>query len=130
MELSSSNIKKIIIFLKIKLFLYFWKWNPALKYIHPEKISYLSGNGNSEKIPYIFSKESCFFISENGEPEKNPHISGKRNPKKNSGSNIPSSKNEKTHPEKNSCVSGNGTFLYFRRFLAKPENQKFLYFFL
>ena len=82
MELSSSNIKKIIIFLKIKLFLYFWKWNPALKYIHPEKISYLSGNGNSEKIPYIFSKESCFYISENGEPEKNPYISGKRNPKK------------------------------------------------
>ena len=29
-EISSSNIKKTVISLKRKLFLHFWKWNPAL----------------------------------------------------------------------------------------------------
>ena len=51
MELSSSNIKKIIFlhFFKKKLFLYSRKWNPALfspssnnKKNPPEKISYAS----------------------------------------------------------------------------------------
>ena len=58
MELSSSNIKKFLIFsLKKKLPLYFRKWNPAqagkIKEIHPGKISCTSENGNPEKISYV-----------------------------------------------------------------------------
>ena len=37
--------------------------------IHPEKISYASGNGSPEKISYIFSKESFSYISGNGNPK-------------------------------------------------------------
>ena len=28
------------------------------------------GNGNSEKVSYIFLKESCCYVSGNGNPEK------------------------------------------------------------
>ena len=60
-----------------KLF-YFWKLNPAtfsapaqrVKKIHPEEISYTSGNKNPDKISYIFLKERFSYISENGNPEK------------------------------------------------------------
>ena len=38
--------------------------------IHPEKISFISGNGNSENISYIFLKESFSNISGNGNPPK------------------------------------------------------------
>ena len=76
MELLSSNIKKIsgngnpekacLYFRKRKpqeSFLYFAKWNLS---VHPDKISYILRSGNTEKIPNIFSKESCSYISGNG----------------------------------------------------------------
>ena len=72
MELSSSNIKKILIlcqkkaflcFLKRKLFLYFRKETlhfsaqaRKIKEIHSVKISYNLGNGDPEKFP-VFSKK-------------------------------------------------------------------------
>ena len=37
--------------------------------------SYISGNGNSEKISYILSKESFSCISGNGNPEKILYVS-------------------------------------------------------
>ena len=40
------------------------------------------GNGNLEKIPYIFSKESFSYISGNRNPPKIIYISGNGNPKK------------------------------------------------
>ena len=44
MELSGSNIKKLLMLSQNKPF------------------SYISRNENPEKIYYIFSKETCFFI--------------------------------------------------------------------
>ena len=50
---------------------------------YSEKISYIflkeswcyfSGNGNPEKNYYIFLKESCSYISGNGNSEKKFHI--------------------------------------------------------
>ena len=77
MDLSSSNIKKVIIFsqiraslyiLKRKIFLYFQKWNPELfspssknKKIYPKKTSYTSGNGNLPKNSYISQKKALLF---------------------------------------------------------------------
>ena len=93
MELSSSNIKKTPVFFQKKDFLIFIG-NGAVhfsaqaqknKKIHPEKISYTSGNKNLEK-PYIFSKESFSYILENRNPEKILDIAG---------SSFQSSKNEK-----------------------------------
>ena len=70
-------LKKFLYFLKRKLFIYFWKWNPAFfspssknKKIHPENISHTSGNGNLEKTYHIFSKENFSYISGNGNPKK------------------------------------------------------------
>ena len=83
----------------LKSFLYFRKWNflaqaQKLKKICPEKISipnikklsvkhflkrklsYISGNENSEKISHIFSKGSCSYISEKRNPEKISYVSG------------------------------------------------------
>ena len=76
MEFFSSNIKKFLYFLKRKLSLYFQK-NPTLfspstknkKKIHPDKLSYTSGNGNPEKTSYIFLNESFSHILENGNPK-------------------------------------------------------------
>ena len=61
--------------------------------IHPNKISYTSGNGNPKKT-YIFSK---IYISGNGKPQKTFYISGNRSPEKTYilGSKFPSLKNEK-----------------------------------
>ena len=77
------TLKKFLYFLKRKLFLYFWNWKPALfspspktKKIHPEKISYASGNGNTKKLLILFSKESCSYVSRKGKPEKILYISG------------------------------------------------------
>ena len=61
------RLKNFLYCLKRKLSLDFRKWNPALfrpssKKNYPEKISYISGNGNPEKISCIFSKESCSYI--------------------------------------------------------------------
>ena len=83
MDLSSSNIKKFLFFLK--LFLYFWKWKPVLfspsskiwKKICPEKIPYTLGNGKTKKISYIFSKENFSYISRKGSPKTElSYISG------------------------------------------------------
>ena len=46
------------------------------KKIHPEEISYTSGNGNPDKVSYIFSKENFSYISENRNPEKILYVSG------------------------------------------------------
>ena len=59
MELSSSKIKKFLIYQEMEL-------------------SYILGNGNPEKILYIFSKESFSYISGNGNPKKILYISGSR----------------------------------------------------
>ena len=74
MELSSSNIKKFLIFPYIsenrdpkKSFLYFRKWDFSF---HPEKISYTSGNGDPEKMEtlkkfVIFQEMEVSYISAN-----------------------------------------------------------------
>ena len=53
--------------------LHFGKWNFP---VHPEKISYTSGNGSPEKTSYIFSKESFYYILGNRNLEKIIYISG------------------------------------------------------
>ena len=62
MELSSSNVKIILIF---------QKWSPALfspssknKKIHPEKITYTSGNENPGKNFCILSKGIVLMFRE------------------------------------------------------------------
>ena len=90
----------------LKSFLYFGKWNfsPSSKNkkIHTEKMSY----SLMLKISYIFSKESFSYISGNGNPEKILCISGngtifnfkKQKPLKNFlyfRKSFPSSNNEK-----------------------------------
>ena len=78
MELSSSNVKKILIFSQKKAFLTFPKREPLFspssknkKIIHLDKNFYISGNGNPEKISCAFSKESFFYISGTGNSQKN-----------------------------------------------------------
>ena len=69
MELSSSNIKKFLYFLKRKLFsytcgnrtLHFSAQARNITEIHPEKISYTSVNENPEKF-FIFSPQKAFLI--------------------------------------------------------------------
>ena len=58
MKLSSSNIKKFLIFPQKKAFLIFWE----------TELFYILRNENPEKISYIFSKESFSYISENENP--------------------------------------------------------------
>ena len=55
MKLSSSNIKKFLIFPQKKAFLIFWE----------TELFYILRNENPEKISYIFSKESFSYLSEN-----------------------------------------------------------------
>ena len=94
----SSKNKKIqpdknsLYFLKRKLFLYFWKWNPALfspsskNKKNPPQENYLYSN--IKRFP-IFSQKKAFLIFLETETQKKiPYISG---------SNFPSSKNEKNH---------------------------------
>ena len=126
MELSSSDIKKTPVFFQKKDFLIFIG-NGAVhfsaqaqknKKIHPEKISYTSGNKNPEKT-YIFSKESFSYILENRNPEKILDISG---------SSFQSSKNGKKIPllkcflyfEKWNFATSLKPFFYFRKELTKP----------
>ena len=52
MELSSSNIKKFLIFSQKKAFLIF----------REIELSYISGNGNTEKIPYISGNGIFFYL--------------------------------------------------------------------
>ena len=70
MELSSSNIKKFLYFLKRKLFsytcgnrtLHFSAQARNITEIHPEKISYISENGNPEKVLYISRNGSFLYF--------------------------------------------------------------------
>ena len=73
MELSSSNIKKIIIFSQNKAFLIFQKIETSKKlFIFQEtELSYIPGNRNPKKTSYIL--RSSFPNSKN---EKVPYISG------------------------------------------------------
>ena len=73
MERSSSNMKNILIFSQKKAFVIF---SQEIKIIHPVKICYASGNENTKKTSYIFSKESCFYISGNENSKKAFYISG------------------------------------------------------
>ena len=59
MELSSSNMKKILIFLKMKLS----PQNFSLK-----KFMFFSEETRSEKISYILSKKKAFLIFPETEP--------------------------------------------------------------
>ena len=106
MEVSSSNIKKILIFSQKKTFLMFSQKKAFLifpkterctfqsklekeKIIHPEKNSYISENRNPAKTSYIFLKRRLFLCFRKSEPRKNSLYFRKEN--------FPSSKNEKTY---------------------------------
>ena len=85
-------LKKFLYFLKRQLVLYFLKKSfsyisgngstqfsvqaQKIKEIHLRKISYTLGNGNPEKISYIFAKENFSDISWNRNPQKILYISG------------------------------------------------------
>ena len=70
MEISSSNMEKILYFLKTKHLLYFRKRNPALfsprlknKKVHPEKISYtLQETQTPKKLIIFFQKKAAFIF--------------------------------------------------------------------
>ena len=95
------------IFSQKKAFLIFPEMEPCtfqhrvekkIKKIHPKKISYTSGNENTPKNAYIFSKESFSYISENENLRKTSYISGNGSPEKIpniSGSNFKSTKSKK-----------------------------------
>ena len=108
-------LKNFLYFLERKLFLYFLKIDfpyiflnetlhfshqaQEIKEIHPRRMFYTSGNGNPEKIYYIFPKEQLSYISGNGKPEFFFFVLGKASPEKPSyisASNFPRLKNEKT----------------------------------
>ena len=82
-------------------FLYSKKWN-FLTLILKESFSYISGNVNPQKIPYI-SGNGTFLYSRKRKPQKKSYISE---------SNFPSSK----------------SVLYFRRNFQSPKSQNLLYF--
>ena len=82
MELSSSNIKKFLIFSQKKTFLIFRETE-------------------TPKKSFYFRKWNFLLFQETGTPEKTSYIPG---------SNFPSFKNKKIHSEKVSYISGNGTF--------------------
>ena len=95
MELSGSNTKKFLIFLKTETLqtCYISRRNflsSKNKKIHLEKIAYISEKRNPEKISYIFLKESLSFILKNGNPKKLFIL----------------------QETELSCISGNGNFLY------------------
>ena len=79
MELSSSNIKKFLYFLKRKFFSYFQNWNPALfspssknKKNPPQENSLYFREWKPPKNYLHFIKKSCLYISGKGNPEKIP----------------------------------------------------------
>ena len=122
MVLSSSNIKKILIFSKKKAFLIFFQ-KKACYTFRNETYTFWPN-------PQKFSLKNCLiFFPENTCSEKVCFC------KRNIFS--PSPKNKKIHPEKNSYGSGNRNakkliffsklFLYFRKKLYVLENQKNIY---
>ena len=95
MELSSSNIKKILIFSQ-KSFSYIFSKESfsyisengtlhfstqarKIKEIHLEKNSCISGNENPEKTSYIFLKRKLFLCFGKREPRKNSLYFRKQN---------------------------------------------------
>ena len=86
MELSSYDIKKILIFSQKKGFLIFSQKKAFLRFPEmepcafqpkleqqknpPIKISCISGNGSPKTTFYIFTKETCSYVSGKGNPEK------------------------------------------------------------
>ena len=100
MELSSSNIKKFLTFSQEQDFLMFWKTkNPKnFLYFLKRKLFLYFRKRKPRKNFLYLRKRKLFYISGNG------------------------------NPEKISYISGNGTFLYFRRNLQSPKNHNFLYF--
>ena len=83
MELSSSNIKKFLIFSQKKAFLIFREM----------ELPYILGNENPEKIPYI-SGNGTFLYFGKRKPRKNIFIFQETELSYISGSNFPSSKNK------------------------------------
>ena len=75
MELSSSNTKKILTFPKLKHSI-FSAQDRKIKKNHREKISYTSGDGNPDKIYYIFSKKAVLIFRETENLKKKIYISG------------------------------------------------------
>ena len=126
MELSGSNIKK-----------FQERETPKkIPYIsgngNPKKPSYISGNGTFQSKPrenflysnmkkfHIFSQKQAFAIFQETEtPKKIPFISVNGNPKKllllQEVTFRARKMKKKKHFKIFSYISGNGTFLYFRR---------------
>ena len=76
MKLSSSNIKKFLYFLKRKLFLYFWKWNPALftpgskkKKSTPGKSLILQETEAPKKLLVSSQKKAVLMFWQKGNPK-------------------------------------------------------------
>ena len=70
MELSSSNIKKFLIFSQKKAFFIFQEM----------KISHISGNKNTEKYPYFSgNKNFLYFKKQKTRSEKMSYISSNEN---------------------------------------------------
>ena len=63
MELSHSNIKKILIFPEMKPCTF---WSQPSKFFPKKFLIFFPKEIRSDKISYIFSKESCSYVSENG----------------------------------------------------------------
>ena len=76
MELSSSKIKKFVIFREIELFgsdikkVIIFSQKQAFLIFREMKLSYISGIGNPEKIPYI-SGNGTFLYFKKRKPRKN-----------------------------------------------------------
>ena len=87
MKLSSYNTKKISSFCHKKAFLIFLVIEPCTfqhkpqkeQKVHPEKISYNSGNENAENGSYIFLKRKLFLYLRERKPLKNTLYLRKRN---------------------------------------------------
>ena len=77
---SSSHFFNVVRSILYGCLVHFSAQAQKIKKSTPKKISYVSGNGNLEKVSYIFLKESFYYFSRNGNLEKNPYISGNGNP--------------------------------------------------
>ena len=115
MELSSSNIKK---FSQRKTFLIFQEM----------ELSYISGNENPERKILIFQETELFYISGNRNPKKLLIFQETETLKRLIFQEI----TFRVKKLKRFLYFGKRNFidtslknLYFRRELAKPENQKF-----
>ena len=65
MELSGSSMKKIFVFSQKKSSLIFQETKTPKKFLIfslKKGFSYISGNGNSEKIPYVSGNETFLYF--------------------------------------------------------------------